>query len=167
MIIYHEENLFLSSLFAVQEALCTWMGKTFSGFWKFSLIILLNILSILWLAPLVLQCPCFSGSFDGVTEFLLIPFTEQRFLCFSLTSIISLSSEIPSSFVFVCWSVLPLWVFFVCVFLTKGTFYFKDFCLVLFSEVFHIFVQFLCFILCCYLLFIYLSFYSSFVSLCC
>jgi hypothetical protein len=35
--------------------------------------------------------------------------------------------------------------------LTKGTFYFQDFCLILFTEVFHIFVQLIFYILCCLL----------------
>jgi hypothetical protein len=37
------------------------------------------------------------------------------------------------------------------IYLTKGTFYFQDFCLIHFSEVFHIFVQLLFSILCCHL----------------
>jgi hypothetical protein len=32
--------------------------------------------------------------------------------------------------------------------LTKGTFYFQNFCLILFSEVFHMFVQLLFYIFC-------------------
>jgi hypothetical protein len=36
-------------------------------------------------------------------------------------------------------------------FLTRGTFYFQDFCLILFSEFFHIFVQLLFCILYCHL----------------
>jgi hypothetical protein len=35
--------------------------------------------------------------------------------------------------------------------LNKETFYFQYFCLILFSEVFHIFLQLLFYILCCYL----------------
>jgi hypothetical protein len=46
MIIYHGEVLFLSSMFHVLEASCTWMGITFSRFGMFSVIILLNILWI-------------------------------------------------------------------------------------------------------------------------
>jgi hypothetical protein len=64
---------------------------------------------------------------------------------FSLISILSLSSEILS-LVLVCWSGLLLYF---C--LTKGTFCFQDFCLIIFSEVFHIFVQLLFYILCCHL----------------
>jgi hypothetical protein len=46
MIICCGEALFWLSLFGVLEASCTWMGKTFSRFRKFSVIILLNILCV-------------------------------------------------------------------------------------------------------------------------
>jgi hypothetical protein len=74
---------------------------------------------------------------------------------FSLISILFLSSENLSS------TSSSVGVTFQCVFcLTKETFYFQDFCFILFSEVFHIFVQllFLYFVLSS--LFHYLSFYS-------
>jgi hypothetical protein len=45
--------------------------------------------------------------------------------------------------VLVSWDGLPLYFFY----LIKGTFYFQDFCLILFSEGFHIFVQLLLYIL--------------------
>jgi hypothetical protein len=66
---------------------------------------------------------------------------------FSLTSILFLSSGILSS----TSSTLLEWLSTVFFCLTKGTFYFQDFCLILFSEVFHIFVQILIYILCCLL----------------
>jgi hypothetical protein len=75
-----------------------------------------------------------------------------RFLVFfSLTSILSLNSEILSS---TCSS--SAGVAFHCVFcLTKETFYFQDFCFILFPEVFHIFAQLFYhlyfYILCCHL----------------
>jgi hypothetical protein len=51
------------------------MGKTFSRFGKFSVIILLNILCIPWLAPVLLQCRNSQvWSFNGVIKFLHIPF---------------------------------------------------------------------------------------------
>jgi hypothetical protein len=62
---------------------------------------------------------------------------------FSLMSILSSNSEIYLSPALVCWSGLPLF-FFIVLFLTKGTFYFKDYCLILFSEIFYILFQLLC-----------------------
>jgi hypothetical protein len=46
MIICCGEVLFWSSLVSVLEASCTWIGKSFLRFRKFSVIILLNILHI-------------------------------------------------------------------------------------------------------------------------
>jgi hypothetical protein len=76
---------------------------------------------------------------------------------FSLTSILSSNSEILSS---TCSSLLQWPSFFLFVCLIKGTFYLQDFCLILFSEVLHIFVQVFFYILCYHLYFIHLSFYS-------
>jgi hypothetical protein len=47
MIICHWEALFWLSLFGVLQVSCSWMGKTFLRFGKFSVIILLNILCML------------------------------------------------------------------------------------------------------------------------
>jgi hypothetical protein len=66
---------------------------------------------------------------------------------FSLISILSLSSEILSS---TC-STLLEWLSTVVFCLAKVTFYFQDFYLILFSDVFHTFVKHLFYILCCHL----------------
>jgi hypothetical protein len=58
---------------------------------------------------------------------------------FSLIFILSLSSEILSS---ICSNLLE-WPSSVLFCLTKGTFYFQHFCLILFYDLFHIFVQWL------------------------
>jgi hypothetical protein len=91
LIICHGVVLFWSCLFGVLEASCTWMGIAFSRFGKFSVIILLSILWILLLAPLLLQCPWFSGLVFWWSCWVLhIPFTgfelfESQFFTFSFS----------------------------------------------------------------------------------
>jgi hypothetical protein len=106
----------------------------------------------LWLTSL-LPCPWSTQ----VTEFLHIPFIAfELFKIFSLISILSLNFEILSS----TWSSLVDWtstLFFVWL---KGLFISRISVWFFFSEVFHIFVKLLFYILCCLLYFIYFSFYS-------
>jgi hypothetical protein len=86
--------------------------------------------------------------FNGVADFfsqLLSYFTKSSSLFFPLTSILVSGCEILFS---PCSSLLE-WP--TTVLLFEGTFCFQDFCLILFSEVFHIFVQLLFHILCCLL----------------
>jgi hypothetical protein len=105
MIICHRKVLFWSTLFAVLQASCTWIGKTFLKFWKFFVIILLNILWILLLGPLLhLQCLWFSGLVFWWSHWVLTySFHSLLVVCltvlqfFSLIFILSLSSEILSS----------------------------------------------------------------------
>jgi hypothetical protein len=146
------------------------MSKIFLRFWKFSVIILLNILS-LWFAPLLLlQYPWFSGLVFWWSHWVLA-YSFHSFWVFDLRfllvffffniSVLSLISGILSS---TCSSLLE-WP--STVYLTKGTFYFQEFCWILFSDVFHIFVQLLFYIL--FVIFnSYISFLVvSFVSLWC
>jgi hypothetical protein len=130
------------------------MDKTFLRFGKFSASILLNVLH----APLA---SIFSSSIPTILRFsvlmeslssgiflsqLLSCLTKSSSVFFSLISILSLS---------LCFY-LPLvsssQVVSHCIFhLTKGSFYFQGFCLILFSEVFHILVQFFYYNTCCHL----------------
>jgi hypothetical protein len=138
-----------SGLFGVLETSFTWMGKTFLRFGKFLLLLYWIYYISLWLVPfLLLKYSLFlSLSFDG-----------------PLSSCIFLSQLLSCFFCFFCnfYFIFKLWDFVLhcssllewhsTVFcLSKGTFYFQDFCLILSSEVFHIFVQLLFYIFCCLL----------------
>jgi hypothetical protein len=135
MIICCGEVLFWSSLFGVLVDSCTWMGKTFLRFGKLFVIILLNVLHIPLTytsspsMPMILRfgfwwsCWVLAYSFHSSWVVWLI-----FLLFFSSISILSSSSEILSS----TFSALVEMAFH-CVFcLTKGTFYFHNFCLILF-----------------------------------
>jgi hypothetical protein len=86
-------------------------------------------------------------SFDGVAEFLHIPFTALEFLelfdsdffhfFFNFYFIFKLWDFV--AIVLVCWSGLTMWDF--CCFYYRNIFYLQDFCLILSSEVFLIFVK--------------------------
>jgi hypothetical protein len=91
--------------------------------------------------------------------FQLLTLLSKRSSVFSLIFIFSSSPEILSS---TCSSLLQ-WLFLDFLF-DLWNFLFPGFCLILFSEVFHIFVKFLFHILCCLLYIIDLFFIVSFVS---
>jgi hypothetical protein len=65
MIIHHRKYLFWSSLFDFLGDSCTWIGKTFSRFGIFSVIILLNIFCIL-------SCTSSSSSMSVILRFGLL-----------------------------------------------------------------------------------------------
>jgi hypothetical protein len=72
----------------------------------------------------------------------------------SISSLISILSLIPEILSSICSRWLE-WLSTVSLFDLR-TFYFQDFCLILFSKIFHIFIEFLFSILCSILYFIYL-----------
>jgi hypothetical protein len=123
----------------------------------------------LWFVPLLLcQCPWFSGFVFWWSHWVQYSFHSSWIVCLSFRlfffnfycifklwdSVFHLSSLLEWTSTVFC--------------LTKGTFYFQKFCLILFSEIFHIIVKLFFYIFCCLLSFIYIFFsIVSFLSLWC